>query len=106
MFPTMAGENFQIYSAQITGKYIWKTFPPLLHDLIIRTHAKQPSTNFPKKICSPLQSFLRKKSHHTLGVILETLCFTFIYFPISKVLSLTFVVQTMAFQAKLPSFCF
>ena len=61
MFATMAGENFQIYSAQITGKYIWKIFPSLFYDLIIRTHAKQPSTNFPNKTCSPLQSFFKKK---------------------------------------------
>ena len=35
MSTTMPGENFQIYTVQITGKWICETFPPSLHDLII-----------------------------------------------------------------------
>ena len=38
----MNGENFQIYSVQITGNAFVTFFPPL-HDLIIRPHVKQPS---------------------------------------------------------------
>ena len=45
--PTMAGENFQIYTIQITGKRIFETLPPSLHDLIIRPHVKQSLMNFP-----------------------------------------------------------
>ena len=49
----MARENFQIYTVQITGKYIYETFPPSLHDLVIRPHVKQSSHKFAQKVCSP-----------------------------------------------------
>ena len=52
----MVGGNFEIYSVQITGKCICETFPPPLHDLIIRPHVKQPLLSF------ILISFLISKS--------------------------------------------
>ena len=58
----MAGKNFQIYSVQITGKWICKTFTPLpFIDLIISPRVKHPSVNFLKKLCSPMQRFVKKK---------------------------------------------
>ena len=59
----MVGENFQIYSVQITGKCICETFPPSLHDQIIRPHEKQSPNKFvKKKFVPPWKSFLREKS--------------------------------------------
>ena len=76
-----------------------------LHDLIISPHVKHPPKNFPKQFCAPMQSFFMKTfSLYFVGRDAEeTLCFIFKSFPISKISSLTFVVQTMTFQAKLPS---
>ena len=51
--PTMARANFQIYTAQITGKCICETFPPLLHDLIIRPQVKQTPHKISKKSVFP-----------------------------------------------------
>ena len=53
----MAGEMFLIHTAQITAKCIDKTFPPSLHDLIIRPHVKQ----FPRK-SAPKILFLKSYS--------------------------------------------
>ena len=107
----MAGESSQIYSVQITGKCIFETFCPPLHDLIISPHLKHHPINLPKKVCSPMQSFFKKKfppplyfggrggggwRHYALSSYL---------FPFLKVSSLTFAVQSMVFQAKLPSQC-
>ena len=83
----MARENFQIYTVQITGKYIYETFPPSLHDLIIRPHVKQSSHKFAQK-----SLFLHEKPFFFLKKVLpyfffggeETLCFIFISFTISK----------------------
>ena len=64
----MNGENFQIYSVQITGNAFVTFFPPL-HDLIIRPHVKQPSALPPpyniaqKTLFTPCIAYLRKKPH-------------------------------------------
>ena len=85
----MNGENFQIYSVQITGNAFVTFFPPL-HDLIIRPHVKQPTALPPyniaqKTLFAPCIAYLRKKAPHTLGVGGQgTQCFIFISFPISK----------------------
>ena len=50
-----------------------------------------------------MQSFLMKKVPPYFVRGEETLCFIFKSLPISKSSSLIFVVQTMTFQAKLPS---
>ena len=60
----------------------------------------------PKKVCSLMQSFFMKKVSPYFVVGEETLRFIFKSFPISKSSSLTLVVQTMTFQAKLPGHCF
>ena len=73
----MDGGNFQIYSVQITGKCVFWI----------------------------LQSFLRKKSRHTLGKGEETLCFILYLFQFLKASSITFVVKTVAFQVKSPKHC-
>ena len=106
----MAGENFQIDSVQITGKCICETFhfSSPLH-LIINLHVKHPPINLPKKVRSAMQSFSRKTltpfpyfwrigsgRHYS---------FSSYIFPFLKVSSLTFMVQTMTFQAKLPTHC-
>ena len=50
----MAGENFQIYTVQVTQKCICETFPPSFHDLIIRPHVKQPFPyTFPQESLFP-----------------------------------------------------
>ena len=49
--------------------------------------------------------FMKKVPQYFVGGE-ETLCFIFKYFPIYKSSSLTFVIQTMTFQAKLPSHYF
>ena len=51
----MAEEIFQIYTVQITGKYIWETFPPFLHDLIIRPYVKQSPHKFAQKSSFPCE---------------------------------------------------
>ena len=62
VYPIMVGENFQIYSVQITGKCICETFPPSLHDQIIRPHEKQSPHKFvKKKVCSPMKIFFKRK---------------------------------------------
>ena len=77
-----------------------------LHDLVISPYVKHPPLNLPQNFVPPCQAFLRKKFPHTWQGEEETLCLAFITFPIFKSSSLTFVVQTMNFQAKLPSHCF
>ena len=57
----MARDYLQVYSVQINGKCICATFPPPLHDLIISLDVKHPSKNMPKNVCSPMQSFFKKK---------------------------------------------
>ena len=49
--------------------------------------------------------FMKKVPSYFVGGE-ETLCFIFKYFTIYKSSSLTFVIQTMTFQAKLRSHCF
>ena len=49
----MTREYFQIYTVQITGKYICETFPSSLHDLIIRPHVKQSPQKFAQKSLLP-----------------------------------------------------
>ena len=78
---------------------------PHLHDLIISPHVKYPPINLPPKIYSTRQSFLRKKSRHTLGKGEETLCFILYLFQFLKASSITFVVKTVAFQVKSPKHC-
>ena len=51
---TMAGENFQIYSVQITGKCICETF---LH----QSPCKTTPHKFVEKFCSPMQTQFKKK---------------------------------------------
>ena len=64
----MAGEIFQIYTVQITGKCICETFPPSLHDLIIRPYVKQSPHKFAQKSLFPDEKlFKRKKSSHTFA---------------------------------------
>ena len=52
-----------------------------------------------------MQSLFTKKDPQYFVEGEETLCITFISFPTSKSSFLTFVVQIMTFQAKLPSHC-
>ena len=88
-----------------TFKLLKKELPPL-HDRIISHYVKHPPKNSPKKVCSHMQIvFMKKVLPYFVGGE-ETLCFIFKSFPISKSSSLTFVVQTMIFQAKLLSHCF
>ena len=88
----MASENFQIYTVQITGKCICETFPPSLHDLIIRHHVKQSPHKFAQKHPS-WKAFLREKRSSLTLRGEETLLYTLASF-------LTSVVQIMAFQSK------
>ena len=51
-------------------------------------HVKHPLKNLPKKVCSPMQSFLIKKVPSYFAGGEESLCFIFKSFLISKSLSL------------------
>ena len=111
----MAGKNFQIYSVQIIGKCICETPPPLprppplpppLHDLIISPCVKQPHHHkFAQKSLFPYAKLFKEISPLILlrGRIYYALCSYL--FPFLNVSSLSFVVQTMAFQAKLYTHC-
>ena len=80
---------------------------PPLHDNIISPLVKHPSINLPKKsLFSHAKLFYEKSSpilcreerkHYALFSCLSSFL---------KMLSLTFVVKTMTFRAKLPSHCF
>ena len=95
--PTMAREIFQIHTVQITGKFIYETFPPSLHDLIIRPHVKQSSHKFAQKSLFPMKSlFKRKKSSHTFW---RHCTLSSYLLPFLKASSLT-SSQTIAFQSK------
>ena len=95
----MAGENFQIYTVQITGKCICETFPPSLYDLIIGPHVKKSPINLPKNVCSPMENFFkRKKSSHALGGRKHYALSLYLLPPLKA--SLISVVQIMAFQSK------
>ena len=102
MSTTMAGENFQIYTVQITGKWICETFPPSLHDLIIKSHVKQPLTRhkFAQKMFSPWKAFLREKRPPILSEGRRYYALSSYLFPFLKVSSLISVVQTKAFQSR------
>ena len=96
----MAGEIFQIYTVQITGRCICENFPPSLHDLIIRPYVKQSPHKFAQKILFPMKSsFKRKKSSHTFGGRRHYALSSYLL-PFLKASSLTSVVQTMVFQSK------
>ena len=101
----MDWENSHICSVRITGKRTCETFPPSLHDLIISPHVKHPPPpiNLPKRVCFPMQSLFKKNPPHTFWGG-HTMFYLHI-FPISKSFILTFVLQTMALQARLPSQC-
>ena len=58
---TMTGEDFQIYSVQVTRKCICKTFPLPYHDLIISPHVKQPPKFYPKNFILSYKAFFKKK---------------------------------------------
>ena len=83
-----------------------------LHDLIISLHVKHLPINLPQNVFSPMQSFFKKKvAPYFLGGAgrrgggEDTLYFTSYLFSFLKVSSLVFVVETMTFQAELPSQC-
>ena len=107
---TMASENSQNCSVQITGKCICETFhlPCMMWSLIpmfniphkfarkrLFLHAKSFKKKVPPYFGGRTPIWMRMK-HYALSSYL---------FPFLKVSSLTFVVQTMVFQAKLPSQC-
>ena len=107
----MAGENFQIYTVQITGKCIYETFPPSLYDLIIRTYVKQSLHKFDEKSLFSHEKlfqekkflpyfFLGRRRHYALSLYL---------LPFLKALSLTFVNYSLSRFCKLsnkPTGCF
>ena len=105
----MAGKNFQIYNVQMIGKCICETPPPPpppLHDLIISLHVNQPHHHkFGQKSLFPYAKFFKEISPPILlrGRIYYALCSY--HFPFLNVSPLSFVVQTMAFQAKLYTHC-
>ena len=96
---------------KLTSLDLWNlltTDSPLLHDLIISPHVKHSPINLPKKIYFPMQSFLllyKNVSPYFVGergdYALSSYLFTFL-----RDHTLTFAVQIMTFQAKLPSHCF
>ena len=87
----MAEEYFQIHTVQITGKCIRETFPPALHDLIIRPYVKQSPHRFTQKSLFLQEKLFQEKK--VLPYIFfgeETLFFIFLSFTISKSFILNF----------------
>ena len=91
----MDGENCQIHTVQITGKCIYETFPPSLHDMTMRPHVKYSFHKFTQKCLfhqekkiPPIPFWGRR--HYGLSSYL---------LPFLKASSLTSVVQTMVFQS-------
>ena len=80
--PKCAEGVFQIQSPVCSVNF--SPLPPFLHDLIISPHVKHPPINFPKKICSAMQSFYTKKVPPYFVGGEETLSFIFVSFCISK----------------------
>ena len=97
----MAGQIFHVYTVQIiTGKCVSETFPPSLHDLIIRPCVKQFPHKFSQKSLFPNQKiFLEKKSSYTFGGRRHYALSSYLL-PFVKASSLTSVVQTISFQSK------
>ena len=58
---------------------------PPLDDPIISPHVKHPPINFPKNVCSPMQSIFMKKDSPYFARGEETLCFILVPFPIPKI---------------------
>ena len=101
----MAGESFQSCTVQVTGKCICETFPPSLHDLIIRPYVKKSPPppppllprphKFAQKSLFPHEKlFCEKKGSPLLlggGDALSSYALASF---------LTTMVQTMAFQSK------
>ena len=56
LYPTMVGENFQIYSIQIAG-WIFVKLPPSL-----AWSRKSPPYCYPKKLFTPLKAFFLENS--------------------------------------------
>ena len=93
--PPWLGEIFRFTLFKLL-KRTCETFPPSLHDLIIRPHVKQSPHKFAKKFFSPKKSFFeRKKVSFTFGGRRH-------YALSSYALGsfLTSMVQAMAFQSK------
>ena len=88
--------------------YLWNSpsSAPPLHDLIISLHVNQPHHHiFGQKSLFPYAKFFKEISPPILlrGRIYYALCSYL--FPFLNTSSLSFVVQTMAFQAKLYTHC-
>ena len=87
----MAGEYFQIHTVQITAKCICETFPPSLHDLIIRPYVKESPHRFTQKSLFLQENLYQEKN--VLPYIFggeETLFFIVLSFTISKSFILNF----------------
>ena len=96
MSPTTGGENFQIYTVQITEKCICETFPPSLHDLIIRPHVKQSPHKFAQKSLFPHEKLFKGKK--VLPYFWGEETYALSSYALASFL--TSLVQTMAFQSK------
>ena len=76
----MAKENFRIYNVQTIGKCICETFPPLLHDLIIRSHLKHSPHKFAQKSLFPHEKLFQEKKDPPLLFGGRRHCFIFVCF--------------------------
>ena len=76
-----------------------------MHDLIISPQVKDPHQFTQKQFVPLCKAFLIKKPPYTLGGGRRHYALSSYLFQFLKVSSLTFVVQTVAFQAKKPSQC-
>ena len=100
----MAEEIFPISSVQIIEKCILESFPPPLHDLIIGSHVKQPHYKLAQKSMFPHAKLFHEKKMppYFSRRRFYALSYLFLFLKVSYI---TFVVQTMVFQTKLPSHC-
>ena len=101
----MTGGIFRIYNVQFIWKCICQTFPPPLRDLTIRLHVKQLHHKFVQKSLFPHAKLFQEKYPSILLRGRRYYALSSYFFPFLKVASLTFMVQTMVFQAKVLSHC-
>ena len=93
----MARKIFYTCTVQITGKCICKTFPPSLHDLIIRPHAKQFPHKFAQKSLFPHEKLSEEKK--------RPLPFFFWGGDTMLYLHMLLWYKLWPFKVKLPSHC-
>ena len=100
--PPWLGKILRFTALRLLGNSFEKLFLPLVCPALVPM--LQIHNHFaPKKLVPPCKAFVRKKSPITFGGGRRHYALSSYLFLFLKDSSLTFVVQTISFQAKLPS---